>query len=436
MIPIPGNRFWKKHAHNIGIAFDAVKANRTKSGLTALGIMFGVAAVISMIAIGNGARQEILNQLELVGVNNIIIKSRQFSGSGEDPTTMKHGLNPADIDAIRDEIPVVKRISPELNSTYWLVHKQRREQVRLAGVNSAYLDIFNLQTTNFRSFSEEMLREGAPVCILGNGIKNEIFGGIDPVGQQIKCGQNWLHIIGVLEPRNTGQSEIASKGMGHVDNTIFVPYKSMLLRFIHLNAATPQKNDKRKRKNRERPKNYLDKIVVQVDASTYLRPTRDVIQRMLKRRHNGKENFSIIVPELLLKQQQKTRNIFHIVLGSIAGISLLVGGIGIMNIMLASVFERIREIGIRRALGARAYDIVVQFLAEASMISIIGGIAGVLLGIAISILITRIAGILTIISFFSVIVAFSISVLTGIVFGYLPAKKAAKLNPVNALHYE
>lgn len=427
-------RFWRHHSHNLFVAFEAIMANRLKSALTALGILFGVAAVISMMAIGNGARQEILNQLKLVGVNNIIIKSKTGQGQKE-AAVMGHGLSLADVEAIHSQIPVVTHATPEINTTARLIKGQIRREARIAGVNASYMDIFNLQTTNGRFFSEEALKNGEPVCILGHEIKQHVFGGIDPTGKSIKCGRIWLRVIGWLQPRNTEQSEIADKGIGHVDNTVFVPNKTMMLRFVNP-AAVNVKGNKQSRNKQKAVKNFIDKIVVQVEATRYLRPVREILQRMLKRRHAGKKNFEIMVPELLLKQQQKTRNIFHVVLGAIAGISLLVGGIGIMNIMLASVYERIREVGIRRALGATARDIAVQFLAEASFISVIGGIAGVIAGVVISYLITRIAGILTIISAFSIFIAFSVSVVTGIVFGYLPAQKAAKLNPVNALHYE
>jgi putative ABC transport system permease protein len=299
-------------------------------------------------------------------------------------------------------------------------------------------------------FTDAQSEKGVPVCVIGANIRKRFFNQDDPVGQYIKAGKVWLKVIGVIEQRDFTTSASDEMGISSSDNRIIVPAKTLLLRFKDRSAIKPETmdnmvgggmvimiggggdKDKAPEKAKER-NNQLDKIIVQVKETDQLASTANVIKRLLLRRHSDMYDFEVTVPELLLKQQQKTNEIFNIVLGAIAGISLIVGGIGIMNIMLASVWERIREIGTRQAIGASRKDIVVQFLAESTLISVFGGIIGVVLGIVLAHLIQLTADIKTIVSFFSVVVAFCVSATVGIVFGYLPAKKAASQDPVESL---
>jgi putative ABC transport system permease protein len=226
-------------------------------------------------------------------------------------------------------------------------------------------------------------------------------------------------------------------GISSTDNKIFIPAKTLIMRFKNRSLVRTDEVEEamasRDNNNKKENLNQLDKIIVQVAETDELNATADVIRRMLLRRHNGLFDFEVTIPELLLKQQQRTKGIFNIVLGVIAGISLLVGGIGIMNIMLASVMERIREIGVRQAIGASRKDIIVQFLSESTIISVSGGIIGIILGVVLSKIITGFFDIKTIVSAFSIFISFGVSVFVGVIFGYLPAKRAAEQDPVNSL---
>ncbi|MBN2237020.1 MAG: FtsX-like permease family protein, partial [Bacteroidales bacterium] len=243
---------------------------------------------------------------------------------------------------------------------------------------------------------------------------------------------------GVLENRGMSAGDGRNLGIDDFNMSVYAPIATALLRFDDRSVISKAslKSGNESNNNNSANRNQLDKIVVQVKSAEQLQATASVLQRMLERRHNGAKDFRVIVPELLLKQEQKTRDIFNIVLGAIASISLIVGGIGIMNIMLASVMERIREIGVRRAIGATQSDVILQFLTEATLISVLGGIIGILLGLIIAYLITEVTGILTIVSGFSVLISFGVSAGIGVLFGYMPAKKAALQDPVTSLRHE
>ncbi|MFW5831236.1 MAG: ABC transporter permease [Prolixibacteraceae bacterium] len=446
----------QRYSHNILTGIEAIFANKIKSFLTALGIIFGVAAVITMLAIGNGAQQEILEQIKMVGVNNIIItpsgttvdenESETADGDGEQApqvSTKKFspGLTLFDADAIQNIIPTVARVCPVISFNYSAILNGKSKPVLLEGVNNNYFELFNISLQQGKYFTNEQMEQAFPVCIIGDNVKTVFFNQEDPVGKYIKCGQIWLKVGGVLERRDFTASASDEMGISSSDNKIFIPAKTMTMRFKNRllvradeveQAASGRRNNNN---NSDNNLNQLDKIIVQVTETEQLAPTAEIVNRMLLRRHNHLYDFEITIPELLLKQQQRTKNIFNIVLGVIAGISLIVGGIGIMNIMLASVMERIREIGVRQAIGASRKDIIIQFLSESTIISVTGGIIGILLGVALSKMITAVFDIQTIISAFSIVISFGVSVLVGVTFGYLPAKRAAEQDPVDSLRY-
>ena len=433
--------------------------------LTALGIIFGVAAVITMMAIGNGAKKEILDQMKLVGVNNIIItpKTDKSKGSGnkdktdsqqqdnqqdsKDNKKFSPGLTLKDAISIKEFIPTVAKVSPEVTYQADVIKDGKKSSTDLTGVTPDFFNVFNLDLLSGDMFNEEQLNEGKAVCIIGPKIKSKFFAKENPIGKDIKCGPLWLTVIGVLKPRDISQSSVEDLGISDYNRTIYAPIKTLLLRYRDRSLITSSSlhgtsyygdfgsfsifNDEN-----NYSKNQIDKIVVQVKGTEMVGQTTDILKKMMKRRHAGVEDIEIKVPELLLKQEQRTKDIFNIVLGAIASISLIVGGIGIMNIMLASVMERIREIGIRQAIGARKRDIVLQFLSEATLISITGGLIGIILGIAISKIIMELTGILTIVSPLSIIISFGVSASVGIVFGYMPAKRASMQDPVTSLRHE
>ncbi len=442
----------------INIAIEAVFANRVRSILTALGIIFGVAAVIAMLAIGNGARQEILEQIKLVGVNNIVITPKisntKTKSEDEDKNAnllkkkFSPGLTLKDAESIKKIIPTVLQVSSEVIYKTFIIKSGIRSSAVLSGVTPDFFSIFNLNLEKGEMFNKTQLDQGKAVCIIGSSIKSKFFPNENPIGKYIKCGNIWLKVVGVLKSRNVNKGATENLGISDYNINIYAPIKTLLLRYKDRSVITANSlqggtayysgNSVRFIENEGETNNFnqIDKIIVQVKKSEDLIPTTKILKQLIKRRHYDVDDFEIKVPELLLKQEQKTKDIFNIVLGAIASISLIVGGIGIMNIMLASVLERIKEIGIRMSIGATKKDIKLQFLSEATFISITGGIIGIILGIAISKIIMQATGILTIISPMSIVISFGVSVAVGILFGYMPANRASKQNPADSLRYE
>jgi putative ABC transport system permease protein len=442
----------------ISIALDAVFTNKFRSVLTALGIIFGVAAVIAMMAIGNGARMEILEQIKLVGVNNIVIlpladdDPNSASEEEEEGKTLKKKFSPGltlkDAENILSTLPTVEQVSPEVIYPTMAVREGNKMNVDLSGVNDNFFSLFNQSLRIGEMFSDWQIRRGDPVCIVGPEVAARLFPSTDPLGKMVKCGNVWLEVIGVLEGVKVDE-KAENMGISDYNRNIFTPIKTALLRFKDRSSVNQASLGETQvfysgssvmiREDSDGTgggANQLDKIIVQVKETGQLAATAEVIKKILIRRHQGVEDFEIKIPELLLKQEQKTKDIFNIVLGAIAGISLIVGGIGIMNIMLASVMERIREIGVRRATGATKKDIIFQFLTEATFISVAGGFIGILLGIVMARIINSTTGILTIISFSSIVVSFGVAASVGIIFGYLPAKQASEKDPVESLRHD
>jgi putative ABC transport system permease protein len=453
----------ERYKYILSIALEAVFLNKFRSILTALGIIFGVAAVIAMMAIGKGAQKEILDQMKLVGVNNIIIQPKTEKPKGasnssgtsdqsgdqqdqKDAGKYSPGLTMKDAESIKEIMPAVERVSPEVIYETDVIKDSHRSSTMLTGVTPDFFPVFNLELSQGEMFNEEQLREGKPVCIIGPFIKSKFFPKETAIGKEIKCGYIWLKVIGVLKSREVNQSAIENLGISDYNNTIYAPIQTLLSRYkdrslvtnasLHGVAFFGEDVGIIADNTTGASKNQIDKIVVQVKSSELIHPTTEFLQRMILRRHDGVEDFEIKVPEMLLRQEQRTKDIFNIVLGAIASISLIVGGIGIMNIMLASVMERIKEIGIRQAIGARKRDIVLQFLSEATLLSISGGFIGIILGIIISKIIMELTGILTIVSILSIMISFGVSATVGILFGYMPAKRASKQDPVASLRYE
>ncbi len=432
---------------NLQIAYRAVLSNTLRSALTALGIIFGVAAVITMLAIGKGAQVEILRQIELVGVNNIEVRPvveqkdesiREDAERAEEKKFSK-GLDLSDAESISQVLPSVVRVSPEIILETYVISQGRRRSTKLIGVRPAFFVLANQHLRQGQMFSPEHFLRGAAVCIIGNGIKKQLFPDQDALGQKIKVGRHWLTVIGVTEAISVSEKAQENLGIRDYNLDIYAPINTVLVRYENRAIL---KVDRRRGDEEEEalpaPVNYhqIDRLMVQVEESAYLGSTANVMQRLLKRRHNGVVDFEIVIPQQLLEQQQKTKDIFNLVLSAIAGISLLVGGIGIMNIMLASVTERTREIGTRLAIGAKKRDIINQFLLEALLISLSGGLLGIGLGVLAAYLVAELAAIETIVSGWSILISFGVASATGLLFGWSPARKAARKNPVESLRYE
>ena len=454
---------FKRHGYNLNTAYEAVLINKFRSILTALGIIFGVAAVIAMMAIGNGAQQEILEQMKMVGVNNIVVtpvaelghQTGQGTGGEEGdggeaqtgPSKFSPGLNMMDVESIVDIIPDIARVSPEVVYTAYVIKDGVRRSASFSGVLPDFFEVFGLELEEGKFFNQHQVKNGARVCIIGPEVKSRFFKSENPINKRIKCGGIWLKVVGVLKSRLISKAATKDLGVSEFSNTVFTPINTLLLRYKDRSRVQPDEGGSTfiiidnfamssSANQAALQNNQLDKIIVQMNNSDRLSQTASIINRMLLRRHNGKKDFEVKVPELLLKQEQRTKDIFNIVLGAIASISLIVGGIGIMNIMLASVMERIREIGLRMSIGARRSDIVFQFLAEATIISISGGFIGVVLGVALAQIIMQFADILTIVSPMSIIISFGVSATVGIVFGLMPARKASRQDPVTSLRHD
>jgi putative ABC transport system permease protein len=446
-------------AFSASTALEAVAHNKLRASLTSLGILFGVASVIAMLAIGKGAEQEILEQMRLLGSNNVIVTplveqkeeaAREEEG-GKEPKKYTPGLTYLDAAAIQRVIPNVEMASAEVVLNSMVTREGRRRTGKVVGVDTTYFRLLNLTLAQGEWFNRPQVQNGRPVAIIGHGIRSRFFTTEDPIGKPIKAGDNWLTVVGVLDDRLVSKEVSERLGVRDPNMDVYVPITTMLVRFRNRSQVTQQEVEMASRPNPDPSQNaeedpearaervnyhQLDRVVVRVREARFVPPVAEVLQRMLARRHNSVIDFEITVPELLLKQEQRTRTIFNFVLGAIASISLVVGGIGIMNIMLASVLERIREIGVRRAVGATRRDVLAQFLAEAVLISVAGGVMGIIVGLALSFGIERVADIRTLVSGLSVVVAFGVSFTVGLVFGIVPAYRAAQQDPVACLRYE
>ncbi len=456
----------QKLLYNFDIALEAIQRNKLRALLTSLGIIFGVASVIAMLAIGSGAQQEVLSQMELLGTNNVIIQPtlEQVEGlvgqDDGDSESNKYspGLTLHDIESIRNQVPEVEYISPEIIFESNFIRSARMRSGKIVGVNEDYFNINSFDVVEGQNFNQTHIDRAEPVCVIGYDVKTKFFPGENPIGKKIKVGNLWLTVVGVLNKKELSTENIERLGIRNYNLDIFAPVTTVLLRFK--NRALVTKDDieaggggsmfrgggmvvitggsSSSDEEETGMVNYhqLDKVIVRVSDSQFSVSIAEVLSRMLKRRHNGVVDYEIIVPEQLLQQEQRTKRIFNIVLSSIASISLIVGGIGIMNIMLASVVERYKEIGLRLAVGAQKRDIELQFLTESLALSIGGGLVGIFLGILFSFAIEWTAEIATLVSPFSIIISFGVALVIGVVFGYVPARRAAQQDPVHALRHE
>jgi putative ABC transport system permease protein len=438
----------RKLFYNFLIGLEALWQNLLRAVLTSLGIVFGVASVIAMLAIGRGAQEEILSQMNALGVSNIIVNPiiEQIEGELEEegaqqesgPERFTPGLHLSDAHSL-EALPYVEAVSPEIVLESMVVRNARRRSIKVVGVSNAYFDDPGFHLSEGILFQDDHQDNSRSVCVIGYDIKTRFFPTEEPVGKQIKCGKHWLTVIGVLSPRNISREVRSELGIRNYDLDVYVPIQTVLLRYTNRALITETALNRARQDDDENEvaakTNYhqLDRLVVRVSDTRYMYQLAEISQRMLTRRHNFVVDFEIIVPELLLKQKQETTNMLNLVLGAIASISLLVGGIGIMNIMLASVLERIREIGLRLALGATKRDIILQFMSEAVIISLTGGVLGIVLGVSFSLIIEALADIQTIISGASVALAFIVSVSIGLLFGIYPAVQAAQQDPVVSL---
>ncbi|HTQ55013.1 MAG TPA: ABC transporter permease [Bryobacteraceae bacterium] len=405
-------------------AFGNLRAQKTRTMLTALGIVFGVGSVIGMLAIGAGAREESLRFIEQLGVRNVLVESRPAASQEELQQRRRdsQGLNERDVRVLTANIDALEMISPRRT-----LHPARvlpsptREIPELYGVRPAYAVIHSLRTAEGRFFDQHDDEDSATVCVLGASAKVSLLGYAPAVGKFVKVNDTWLEVVGVLADQIVASGQSSGSRMQDLNNIIFIPLNTFQYRYF--DRSNQLKDD-------------LDAVDLRLKPGADSLEVAKVVTAILSSTHHNVDDFTVTIPAALLAQQQRTQTIFTYVMVAIAAISLLVGGIGIMNIVLATVLERTREIGVRRATGARRADIVRQFLTESVLISVGGGLLGIGFGFFLAWLIARTAEWKTIVTTASVLIAFGVSVAVGVIFGLYPAVKASRINPIEALRYE
>ena len=414
----------RRYAGDLAQAGANLLSQKTRTLLTALGIIFGVGAVIGMLAIGAGARDESLRFIEQLGVRNVLIESIPCANEAElqQRRRSSQGLNDRDVRIMEANLDGANMLSPQktLRPSRSLP-KPLKDMPVLYGVRPTYAAIHNWTIDEGRLLAESDDAASAAVCVLGAAAKTGMLGFEPAIGKYVKLEDTWLKVVGVLrEQVASGSQNLASAG-ADVNNRIYIPLSTFQYRFYDMTGYL---------------KDPLDGVDIQLKNGVDSVQAARIAVAILNSTHHAVQDFKVTIPAELLAEQQRAQIIFTYVMVAIAAISLLVGGIGIMNIVLATVLERTREIGIRRATGARRGDIVRQFLLESVLISIAGGILGIAFGYLLSWGIARLADWKTIVTTSSILIAFGVSVGVGVVFGIYPALKAARIDPIEALRYE
>ena len=423
---------WRR---TIRLGFKSLWLHGLRSFLTVLGIVFGVCSVIAMLAIGEGASYEAQEQIKKLGSQNIILSSvkppeeQKVSEKSNQSYVLQYGLTYADLKRIQKTIPGVTIVVPARIMREYVWNISRRVDCEIYATVSWYPTMRNHALARGRFFTEQEMQGKANVCVLGAEIVDKLFPLESALGSHVRVGSDYYTVVGIMEPRGRVPFEAESAPTkAPIVNRIYIPLETAKARFGEVLR-------KMRSGSFEQERVELHEVTVKVERQEDVMAVADAVRHVMERNHK-KKDYEINVPLELLRRAERTKEIFNIVLGSIAAISLLVGGIGIMNIMLASVTERTREIGIRRALGAKRRDVMAQFIVETVILSGAGGVIGVALGLLIPLLVSHFAGMRTIVTLWSPIIAFSISALVGVVFGLYPAFRAASMDPVEALRHE
>jgi len=409
---------------DLGQALANLHAQKTRTLLTALGIVFGVGSVIGMMSIGAGAREESLRFIEQLGVRNILVDSRTAMSQEEFQQRRRSspGLTERDVRILQANIEAIETLSARRTlHPNTVLPKPARDMPELFGVQPSYATIHSLQFQEGEFFNDSDNESSALVCILGESAKVNLLGYDPAVGKFVKVNDTWLQVVGVLKEQIMAGAQNSGGSMQDVNNIIYIPLNSFQYRFWDRSGSF---------------RDELDGVEMRLKPGSDSIEVAKIVTAVLNSTHHDTQDFTVTIPAALLAQQQRTQQIFTYVMVAIAAISLLVGGIGIMNIVLATVLERTREIGIRRSVGARRFDIMRQFMTESVLISVGGGVIGVAFGFFLAWMIARTAEWKTIVTTISVIVAFGVSVAVGVLFGAYPALKASRINPIEALRYE
>jgi len=409
-------------SENINIAKLGLIDHKFRSFLTMLGIIFGTASVIAMVSIGEGAKKQAIAKYQDLGISNIIIRDKDLTDTELEEVRMKFspGLSLKDAEIIREIVPGVLGVAPQSETKMDARFADKSSKATLIGVTPSIKDILNFQTEKGGFITDDHYDRQLKVCVLGSNLARELFSYDDPLGQSVKLSDQWFEIVGVMQNKALFTETVGELAARDLNNDVYIPLSTFNKRIPKENSFSSE----------------IKQLTIKLNNSDKLVESAAVIRSILNRHHFNNSDYSIIVPYELLKQEEKERRIYNLLLASIAAISLIVGGIGIMNIMLASVLERTNEIGIRRALGGKRSDIMSQFVTEAVVLSISGGVIGVILGVSFSLGISLATDVTTSITLYSIVIAFGFSVLVGIAFGYLPAKNAANLSPIESIRHD
>ncbi|MCP3963078.1 MAG: ABC transporter permease [bacterium] len=402
-------------------SLENIAAHKLRSALTMLGIVFGVGAVIAMLSIGAGAERQALETISRLGLHNVVVRGKQLKDDDLREIRAKSlGVSLRDAEAIRDAVPGVELVAPKAEIEPWAVLAAGGStDAQVFGVSARHSWLVNLELAEGRFLDALDVHDHAQVAVIGDAVRRDLFGYAPALGEHLKINDVWLEVIGVLRSAGGEVDAIQGVQLGSTSTAIYLPVSTALRKFDKDPLDAP-----------------LSEIIVRLDSPEDGRETAAVIDSLLGHLHAGAEDYELVVPEALLAESRRTQQMFNIVMGCIAGISLLVGGIGIMNIMLASVLERTREIGIRRAVGARQKDIRFQFIVESFALSAIGGLAGILMGLAIAGTVAASAGWPTEVKIWSILLATSVALGVGLSSGIYPAVRASRLDPIESLRYE
>lgn len=402
---------WDRRAEILRISLEALGRYRLRTVLSTLGIVLGIAAVIAMLSVGEGARAEVLEQVEQLGLNNVIVRSRSLD--------VDLGLRLADAGLLRGSLPGISAVSPLVERGVVASGPLASRRTFLLGATREYGTILELEVARGRFLTRLDERAVGTVCVIGSRLARVLFGYRDPVGRRVQFDHNWCEVVGVLASRSTGGRAGRTAAWRDLDDILIAAITGVL-------PVSPWID----------PGQRTDEIWIRIADGHDVPRIADSIERALSRARGAPSAFEVVVPRDLLNQRMQTQRTFNVVVGSVAVLSLLVGGIGIMNTMLTSVLERTREIGLRRVVGATSRDIVVQFLVESLIMTMVGGGLGIASGVVSAHIITAYAAWNTIVSLMSVALAFGVAALVGLAFGIYPAFQAARLQPVDAVRYE
>lgn len=405
---------------SLASALSNLAAHKMRSVLTMLGMIFGVGAVIAMLSIGAGAERQAMDLIDRMGLRNVLVRDRDLTDDELNEIRQKSlGVSARDAAAIASSVPGVELTAARVEiDPYRVMAPGAKTEATVLGVSPEHVDLANLTVSEGRFLDALDELSHAQVAIVGAAVRRDLFGAGPALGRRVKLDEVWFDVVGVLA-ESGATSGFQGVDIGTPATEIYVPVTTAYRKFDRPPLEAP-----------------LDEIVVRLASDSSPQVTAMAVRRLLDRLHGGADDYELIVPEALLEQSQRTQRLFNIVMGCIAGISLLVGGIGITNIMLATVLERTHEIGIRRAVGARRTEIRTQFMIEAFLISVLGGVAGIAMGVVIARIVAASAGWQTIITVGSIALSTGVAMAAGLVSGIYPAVRASRLDPIDALRYE